>query len=165
MMLFGPGIEKLRSEKRKTKTRRKGESYHHVEMFFYILNEVEKRIKGFYPIANECANTDKTSVSCQFGKRIKVFSSSQPHLRVRMRQSDEDIAVQVHNVARNVQNASRIVQRVATVIKNQRTVNSILINLHPVRSASVTVQKRTSLPSRAPVEHLTVGENLAERRN
>ncbi len=41
-----------------------------------------------------------------------------------IRQSDEDTAAEVLNIARNVQNASRIVQRVATVIKNRKTVNS-----------------------------------------
>ncbi len=57
-----------------------------------------------------------------------------------------------------------MVQRVATVFKNQKTINSILMDLHPVRSASVPVRKRTSLPSGAPAEHLTVGEMLAERQ-
>ncbi len=42
-----------------------------------------------------------------------------------IRQSDEDTAVEILNIARNVQNASRMVQRVATVIKNQKTVISI----------------------------------------
>ncbi len=85
-------------------------------------------------------------------------------IRVRMRQSDEDTAAEILNIARNVQNASRMVQRITTVIKNQKTVNSILMNLHPVRSVSVPDRKRTSLPSGAPTEHLTVGEMLAERR-
>ncbi len=53
------------------------------------------------------------------------------------------------NIVRNVQNASRMVQRVTTVTKNQRRVNSILMNLHPVRSESVPVRKRTSLPIRS----------------
>ncbi len=83
-----------------------------------------------------------------------------PGMRI-IRQSDEDIL----DIAGNVQNASRIVQRVATVIVNQRTVNSILMDLHPVRSASVPVRKRTLLPSGAPAEQLAVGEILAESRN
>ncbi len=81
-----------------------------------------------------------------------------------IRRSDEDTAVEILNIARNVQNASRMVQRVATVIKNQKTVNNILMDLHPVRSASIPVRKRTSLPSGASAEHLTVGEMLAELR-
>ncbi len=54
-----------------------------------------------------------------------------------------------------------MVERIATVIKNQKTVNSILLDLHPVRSASVPVRKRTSLPSGAPAEHLAVVDMLA----
>ncbi len=81
-----------------------------------------------------------------------------------MRQSDEGTAAEILNIARNVQNASRMVQRITTVIKNQKTANSILMNLHPVRSAGVPDRKRTSLPSGAPAEHLTVGQMLAERR-
>ncbi len=50
------------------------------------------------------------------------------------------------------------------IIKNQKRVNSIFMNLHPVRSASVPDRKRTSLPSEVPAEHLTVGKLLAERR-
>ncbi len=73
-----------------------------------------------------------------------------------IRQSDEDTGEEILNIARNVQNASRMVQRVATVVKNQKTVNTILMDLHPVRSASVPVRKRTSLPSGAPAELLTV---------
>ncbi len=38
------------------------------------------------------------------------------------------------------------------------------MTLHLVRFAGVPVRKRTSLPSGAPAEHLTVGEILAERR-
>ncbi len=38
------------------------------------------------------------------------------------------------------------------------------MNLHPVWSASGPDRKRTSLPSGAPAEHLTVGKMLAERR-
>ncbi len=64
----------------------------------------------------------------------------------------------------DVKNASSMVQRVITVIKKQKTVKGILMNLHPVRSASVPVRKRTTLPSGAPAEHLLVGEMLAERR-
>ncbi len=42
-----------------------------------------------------------------------------------IRQSEEDTAVEILNMARNVQNASRVVQRVATVTKNQKTVHRI----------------------------------------
>ncbi len=38
------------------------------------------------------------------------------------------------------------------------------MDMQPVRSAIVPVRKRTSLPSGAPAEHLTVGEMLLERR-
>ncbi len=38
------------------------------------------------------------------------------------------------------------------------------MNLHPVQSAGVPVRQRTSLPSWAPAERLTVGEMLTERR-
>ncbi len=46
-------------------------------------------------------------------------------IRVRMRQSDEDTAAKILNIARNAYNASRMVQRITTVIKNRKTVNSI----------------------------------------
>ncbi len=57
-----------------------------------------------------------------------------------------------------------MVQRFITVTKKQKTVNSILMNLHTVRSASVPVRIRPSLPTEAPEEHLTVGQLLAECR-
>ncbi len=81
-----------------------------------------------------------------------------------IRQSDEDTPAKILNIARNVQDASRMVQRVANIIKNQKTVMRILVDLHHVRSASVPVRKRTSLPSGAPAEHLKVGKMLAEWR-
>ncbi len=46
----------------------------------------------------------------------------------------------------------------------QRTINSILMNLHPVQSVTAPVRTRTSLPSGAPAEHFTLGQMLAERR-
>ncbi len=51
--------------------------------------------------------------------------SDMKSIRVHMRQSDEDTAAEILNIAKNVQNASRMVQRITTVIKNQKTVNSI----------------------------------------
>ncbi len=60
---------------------------------------------------------------------------------VRMRQADEKTAAEIFDIARNVENASRMVQRITTVVKNQKTVNSIVMNLHPVRSASVPGRK------------------------
>ncbi len=41
-------------------------------------------------------------------------------IRDGIRQSDEDIAVEILNSARNVQNGSCMVQRVATVIEKQK---------------------------------------------
>ncbi len=49
-------------------------------------------------------------------------------------------------------------------MSEQKTINSILMNLHPVQSVTAPVRTRTSLPFGAPAEHLTVGQILAERR-
>ncbi len=114
-----------------------------------------------------CSDRFKTAENQRYEERIENFRSTATETVSSMRsicQSDEDAAVEILNIARNVQNASRMVERVATVIKNQKTDNSILMDLHTVRSASVPVRRGTSLPSEAPEEHLTVGEMLTERR-
>ncbi len=49
-------------------------------------------------------------------------------------------------------------------MSEQKTINSILMNLHPVQSVTASVRTRTPLPSGAPAEHLTLGQMLAERR-
>ncbi len=59
-----------------------------------------------------------------------------------MRQSDEHSADDIPNLERNVKNASRMAQRVVTFIKKQKTVQSVLKNLHLVRPASVPVRKK-----------------------
>ncbi len=57
-----------------------------------------------------------------------------------------------------------MLQRISIVNSEQTTINSVLMNLRPVQSMTAPVRKRTSLPSRAPAEHLTLGQMLAERR-
>ncbi len=49
-------------------------------------------------------------------------------------------------------------------MSKQTTINSILTNLHPVQSVTAPVRTRTSLPSGALAERLTLGQMLAERR-
>ncbi len=50
------------------------------------------------------------------------------------------------------------------VMSEQTTINSISMNLGPVQSITAPVRTRTSLPSGAPAEHLTLGQMLVERR-
>ncbi len=58
-----------------------------------------------------------------------------------MRQSDEGTAKDVRRFSRKVKNASRIVQRVISVFKKQKILNTILMNLHPVRFAIAPLRK------------------------
>ncbi len=83
---------------------------------------------------------------------------------VHMRQTDRRTAETVLNIARNVKEASRMLQRVAIVISEQKTVNTILMNLQPIQCASAPARSKTSLPSGAPAEHLTFSAMLHERR-
>ncbi len=83
-MLFGhsePDIEKLPSEMPRTRTDQNlaGESFDHIEGFFKILKDVEKRNAGILSDGERVWNMDETSISCEFGKRTKVFGSSQTH--------------------------------------------------------------------------------------
>ncbi len=57
-----------------------------------------------------------------------------------------------------------MLQRVAIVISQQKTVNTILMNLQPIQCASAPARSQTSLISGAPAEHLTFGAMLDERR-
>ncbi len=57
-----------------------------------------------------------------------------------------------------------MLQRVDIVISEQKTVNSILMNLQPIQCASPPARSKMSLPSGAPAEHLTFGAMLDERR-
>ncbi len=81
-----------------------------------------------------------------------------------MRQTDRRTAEKVLNIVREVIDPSRMLQRVSIVTSEQKTVKSILMNLHPVQSMTAPVRTRTSLPSGAPAEHLTLGQMLSERR-
>ncbi len=49
-------------------------------------------------------------------------------------------------------------------MSEQKTIKSIVMNLHPVQSVMAPVRTRTSLPYGAPAEHLTLAQMLAERR-
>ncbi len=49
-------------------------------------------------------------------------------------------------------------------ISEQKTVNTILMNLQPILCASAPARSKTSLLSGAPAEHLTFGAMLDERR-
>ncbi len=88
-------------------------------------------VRGRTDYTDERRRGDDIPVSHFRGKR--GFTS----IRVRMRQSDRDAAAEILNIAINVQNASLMVQWIKTLITNQKTDNSIFMNLHPVRSASV----------------------------
>ncbi len=57
-----------------------------------------------------------------------------------------------------------MLQRISIDNSEQTTINSVLMNLGPVQSMTAPVRTRTSLPFRAPAEHLTLGQMLAERR-
>ncbi len=57
----------------------RGESFDHVEGFFKILEDVKKRNPGILFDGERVWNMDETSISSEFGKRIKVFGSSQTH--------------------------------------------------------------------------------------
>ncbi len=81
-----------------------------------------------------------------------------------MRQRERRTAENVLNIVREVKDPSRMLQRVSIVMSEQTTINSILMNLRPVQSVTAPVRTRTSLPSGAPAEHLTLGQMLAERR-
>ncbi len=81
-----------------------------------------------------------------------------------MRQTDRRTAENVLNIVREVK---RSLKNAATSFDRHvgtKTINSILMNLHPVQSVTATVRTRTSLPSGAPAERLTPGQMLAERR-
>ncbi len=53
-----------------------------------------------------------------------------------MRQTDRRTADTVLNIAMNAMEPSRMLQRVAIVISEQKTVNTILMNLQPIQCAS-----------------------------
>ncbi len=82
-----------------------------------------------------------------------------------MRQTDRRTAENVLNIVQEVKDTSRMLQRVSIVMSEKKTINSIVMNLHPVQSVAAPVRTRTSLPSGAPAKHLTLGQMLAERRN
>ncbi len=81
-----------------------------------------------------------------------------------MRETDRGIAENVLNIVREVKDPSRMLQRCSIVMSEQKTINGILMNLHPVQSVTAPVRTRTSFPSGAPAEHLTLWQMLAERR-
>ncbi len=56
-----------------------------------------------------------------------------------------------------------MLQRVAIVISEQKTSNTILMNLQPIQCAIAQSRSKTSLPSRAPAEHLNFGAMLEGR--
>ncbi len=77
-----------------------------------------------------------------------------------MRQTDIRSADTVLNISRNVKENARMLQRVPIVISEQKTVNTILMNLQPIQFASALSRSETSLSFGAPVEHLTFGAML-----
>ncbi len=57
----------------------RGENYFHVDGFFNILKDVERKIPGILSDGDRIWNADETNVTCEFAKRIKVFGSSATH--------------------------------------------------------------------------------------
>ncbi len=57
-----------------------------------------------------------------------------------------------------------MLQRVAIVILEQKTFNTILMNLQPIECASAPARSKTSLQSGAPAERLTFCTTLDKRR-
>ncbi len=58
-----------------------------------------------------------------------------------MRQTDRCTAENVLNIVREVKDHSRMLQRVSIVMYEQKTINSILMNLHPVQSVTAPARK------------------------
>ncbi len=58
-----------------------------------------------------------------------------------MRQTDRRTAGNVLNIVREVKDLSRMLQRVSIVMSEQKTINSILMNLHPVQSVTAPVRQ------------------------
>ncbi len=81
-----------------------------------------------------------------------------------MRHMDRPTADTGLRISRNVKEPSRMLQPVAIVISEQKTVNTILINLEPNQCASAPARWKMSLPSRAPAKHLTFCAMVDERR-
>ncbi len=81
-----------------------------------------------------------------------------------MRDTDGSTADTVLNIAESVKERSRKLQRVAIVISEQKTVNTILMNLQPIQCAIAPARSNTLLPSGVPAEHLTFGAVIEERR-
>ncbi len=81
-----------------------------------------------------------------------------------MRHTDRRTAETVLNIAKSVKEPSRMLQRVAVDISEQKTVNTLLMNLQPIQCAIAPARLITSLPSGAPEDHLTFCAVLEERR-
>ncbi len=128
------------------------------------------QVKGLFP------------VNWGFSKRFKnindrinsKFSSDQFRSRatstfsavgsVHMRQTDRRTAETVLYNAKSVKEPSGMLQRVAIVISEQKTANTILMNLQPIQCAIAPARSKTSWPSWAPAENLSFGAMLEERR-
>ncbi len=60
-----------------------------------------------------------------------------------MRQTDGRTADTVLNIASNVKEPLRMLQRVAIVISEQKTVNTILMNLQPIQCAKAPARSKS----------------------
>ncbi len=69
----------FRNAENKDRSKFRGESFDHVGGFFKILKHAEKSNPGILSDGDRVWNMDETSISCEFGKRTKVFGSSQTH--------------------------------------------------------------------------------------
>ncbi len=87
--------------------------------------DFSKRLKN----NNDRVNTKFSSE--QF--RSSATSTFSAIRSVHMRQTDRRTTGKVLNIARNVKGPSRMLQRVAIVISEQKTVNTILMNLQPIQ--------------------------------
>ncbi len=109
-------------------------------------------------------NAKRRKIALRLLKEGKATGKISAIRSVHMRQTDRRTAEKRLNIVWEVKDPSRILQRVSIVVSEQKTINSILMNFHPVQSVTAPVRTRTSLPSGAPAEHLTLGQMLPERR-
>ncbi len=163
MMMFGnsePYIEKLPSERRKTKTKQnlrekatimsKGSSK--------FLTDLEKHFpwNGSFRRDLRIEYSSAQSPSSAIGKISAIRS-------VHMRQTDMRTAEKRSKYCPGSKRSLKNSATSSIVMSEQTTINSILMNLRPVQSVTAPVRARTSLPSGAPAEHFTLGQMLAGR--
>lgn len=68
-----------RSAENKDITKLAAENYDHVASFSEALSNVEKDFSGIFKDPDRLWNIDETAVSCEFGRKVKVFGPSATH--------------------------------------------------------------------------------------